>query len=154
MATEGTETRLIAHVAKPSKGARRWCLLAALVAGEGCSIYATFFAHALTPASVYLVDRYTHRRLMPGHIGDIEEIFNLDGLILVLVLSFVAFALAWCIMRVTANGWSTTGFGVRRLESLVRVNHGYPHPAGIGSQSLTMKSLRTAQAWQPERKFN
>lgn len=43
------------------KGAGRWSLLAALVAGEPCSIYATFFAHALSPASVYLVDRYTHR---------------------------------------------------------------------------------------------
>ena len=55
---------------------RRLNLLASFVAGEACSIYATFFAHAVTPATVYVVNRYTHRRLLFGQIGDIEEVFN------------------------------------------------------------------------------
>ena len=83
--------------------ARRWSLFAAFVAGEAYSIYATFFAHALTPVTVYVVDRYTHRRLLPGQIGDIEEVFSWDALLPILVFSLVVFSLTWCIMRVTAK---------------------------------------------------
>lgn len=84
-------------------GARRLSLLAAFVASEAYSIYATFFAHALTPVTVYVVDRYTHRRLLPGQIGDIEEVFTWDGLVPILVFSLIVFSLTWCIMRVTAR---------------------------------------------------
>jgi hypothetical protein len=85
-------------MARPSKA-----LLPGFVAGEAYSIYATFFAHALAPATVYVVDRYTHRRLLPGQIGDIEEIFNWDGLLPILLFSLIVFSLPWCIMRVTAG---------------------------------------------------
>lgn len=84
-------------------GGRRLSLLAAFVAGEAYSIYATFFAHAVTPATVYVVNRYTHRRLLPGQIGDIEEVFTWDALAPILVFSLIVFTLTWCIMRVTAK---------------------------------------------------
>jgi hypothetical protein len=84
-------------------GARRLSLLVGIVAGEAYSIYATFFAHVLTPATVYAIDRYTHRRLLPGQIGDLVEVFNWDGLIPILVFSLIAFALVWCITSITAK---------------------------------------------------
>jgi hypothetical protein len=93
---------------RPSKAGRRWSLLAGFVAGEAYSIYATFFAHALAPATAYVVDRYTHQRLLPGQIGDIEEIFDWDGLLPILVVSLIVFSLPWCIMRVTAGCFVTS----------------------------------------------
>ena len=96
-------TFAITNVEEHSKGARRLGCLAGLVAGWTYSIYATFFAHALTPPSVYVIDRYTHRRLLPGQIGDLSEVFNLDGLIHMLVLSLIVFILAWCIVSTTTK---------------------------------------------------
>ena len=69
-------TFAITNVEEHPKGARRLGCLAGLVAGWTYSVYATFFAHALTPPSVYVIDRYTHRRLLPGQIGDLSEVFN------------------------------------------------------------------------------
>jgi hypothetical protein len=50
-----------------------------------------------------VVDRYTHQRLLPGQIGDIEKTFNWDGLLPILLFSFIVFSLPWCIMRATAS---------------------------------------------------
>jgi hypothetical protein len=96
-------TLLITHLEKPPKGAGRLSCLAGLVAGGAYSVYATFIAQALTPPSVYVIDRSTHRRLLPGQIGDLEEVFYWDGLIRMLVLSIIVFILAWCIVRVAAK---------------------------------------------------
>jgi hypothetical protein len=88
---------------RPSKAVRRLSLLVGIVAGEAYSIYATFIAHALTPVTVYEVDRYTHRRLSSGQIGDIEEIFNWASLVPVLVLSLIVSALTWYVICLTAS---------------------------------------------------
>ncbi len=76
---------------RSSKAALRLGVLAGLITGEAYSIYATFVAHALIPASVYIVDRSTHRRLPPGQIGDLMEVFHWDGLLAILLLSFAVF---------------------------------------------------------------
>ena len=91
---------------KMQRNRRKLRLLAAFAAfgaGEAYSIYVIFFTPALTPPSVYVVERYTHHRLLSGKIGDIEEVFNWDGFIPV-VLSFIVFRLAWCLVWVTAEG--------------------------------------------------
>jgi hypothetical protein len=77
------------------RGGNRLSPIAALAAGEAYSIYATFFGHALGSPSVYLVDRYTHRRLLPGQIGDIEEALHWSDLIWVLAVSLIIFILVW-----------------------------------------------------------
>lgn len=87
----------------PSLVKRRWSFLAAFIAGEAYSIYATFFAHALQPPDVHVTDRYTRRRLLPGQIGNLEVTVNWDDLIRILALSLVLFILVWCIMRLTAK---------------------------------------------------
>jgi hypothetical protein len=96
-------TFLITNIEEHLKGAGRCSCLAGLVAGWTYSVYATFFAHALTPPSVHVIDRYTHRRLLPGQIGDLSEVFNLDGLIHMLVLSLIVFILVWCILGAVAK---------------------------------------------------
>jgi hypothetical protein len=96
-------TFVITNVGEHPKSAKRFGCLAGLVAGWTYSVYATFFAHVLTPPSVYVIDRYTHRHLLPGQIGDLSEVFNLDGLIHMLVLSLIVFNLAWCIVSVTTK---------------------------------------------------
>jgi len=96
-------TFVITNVGEQPKSAKRLGCLVGLVAGWTYSVYATFFAHALTPPSVYVIDRYTHRRLLPGQIGDLSEVFNLDGLIHMLELSLIVFILVWCIVSVTTK---------------------------------------------------
>ena len=66
-------------------------------------MYATFFAHILRPPRLYVVDRYTHQRLLPGQIGDLQVVVNWDGLIRILVFSLIVFALVWCVMRLIAK---------------------------------------------------
>ena len=56
-----------------------------------------------TSRSVYVIDRYTHRRLLPGQIGDLSEVFNLDALIHMLVLSLIVFILGWCVVSITTK---------------------------------------------------
>lgn len=93
---------MVTHLAKPPKGINRLSLLVALVAGEAWSAYATFFAQVLNPPRVYLVDRYGHR-LPSGQIGYIEGAFSADGLIFILVLSFVVSILAWYGIQIVAR---------------------------------------------------
>jgi uncharacterized protein YjbJ (UPF0337 family) len=53
-------------------------------------IHAAFFAHTLTPISVYVIDPNTQLQLASGQIGNVEEVFHGDGLaytILIAVLS-------------------------------------------------------------------
>lgn len=92
-----------AHAEKPLKDARRWSLLAAFVAGEACSICATFFTHALRPPRIYVIDRYTHRHLLHSQIGGIQEVFYWNDLIRVLALSLIIFALVWWTIRIAAR---------------------------------------------------
>jgi hypothetical protein len=113
-------TFVIMNVEEHPKSARRLGCLAGLVAGWTYSVYATFFAHALTPPSVYVIDRYTHRRLLPGQIGDLSEVFNLDGLIHMLVLSLIVFIMVWCILGVAAKWGHELG---RRTGPMERELH-------------------------------
>lgn len=116
------------YAAQASKSGGRLGLLAAFIAGEAYSIYATFFAHALTPVAVYVIDRSTHRRLLPGQIGDIEDVFHWDGLASILVFSLVVATLTWCAMRVTAKyARRLTTQTVSRPEEI----HAYPTARAI-----------------------
>lgn len=121
---------------RPSKTARRLGLLAGLVAGEAYSIYATFIAHALTPVTVYVVDRYTHRQLLPGQIGDIEEIFNWAGLVPVLILSLIVSGLTWYVIRVTAS----CAYQYRR-QTVARTDeiHTYPPSRAAADNRIARK---------------
>jgi hypothetical protein len=83
--------------------AKRFRLLAALVAGEAYSMYATFLAGAVRPPSVYVVDRHTHRRLPPGQIGHIEELFHWNDVIQILVVSLLIFALVWFSIQIAVK---------------------------------------------------
>ncbi len=89
-------------MAKPPKGINRLSVLAALVAGEAWSVYATFMAQILKAPSVYLVDRHGHR-LPSGQIGYIEEVFNTDGLIFLLMLSLMVSISVWYGVQVIAR---------------------------------------------------
>jgi len=122
---------------RPSKAARRWSLFAGFVAGEAYSICATYFAHALAPASVYVVDRYTHQRLLPGQIGDVEEIFNWDGLLPILLVSYIVFSLPWCIIRVSAS--CVRPFGRKTLNRAEEILTCAPARAIAGTQAANWK---------------
>lgn len=82
-------------MAEASKGATRLSPIAALPQLRPTPIYATFFADALRLPSVYVVDQYTHRRLLSGQIGYIEEVFYLPDLIRILAVSLLIFVLVW-----------------------------------------------------------
>lgn len=79
----------------PSKGARRLSLIAGLAAGEAYSIYATFFGHALRSPSLYVVDQYTHRHLLPGQFGYTVEVFYWEDLIQLVAVSLLIFGSVW-----------------------------------------------------------
>ena len=84
---------------RAAKRTGRLDLIAGLAAGEVYSIYATFSAHLIAPPDVYVVDHRTGRRLLSGEIGDIREAFDWNGLLYVVIISFVVFALTWYLVR-------------------------------------------------------
>lgn len=93
------------HGAKPmkwkqlmnqSKGVGRLSMLAGLVAGEICSLYAIFIGHIMNPVSYRFVENIPKLRTMYGRY---QETYNLDGLVLTLVASFTVFAVVWCTVR-------------------------------------------------------
>lgn len=86
-----------------SKTISRLSLLTALVASQIYLIHAAFFAHALTPISVYVIDPKTQLHLMSGQVGNIEEVFHLDGLIPTILVSVLVFVLGWMVARATAR---------------------------------------------------
>jgi len=73
----------------------RLSLLTAVVASQAYLIHASFFAHALIPVEVYVVDPKTHLHLPAGEIGNIEAIFHWDGVIPTILISVLVFALGW-----------------------------------------------------------
>jgi hypothetical protein len=98
-AMESDWKRLVEGMWNPSRHVKRLSLLAGCVAGEAYSIYVVFDAHALTPVSTYLTEQAPHLLAVSGKY---HEVFDLSGLLPVLVASLVAFALAWCVVRGTA----------------------------------------------------
>jgi len=123
-----------AHAAKPSKGVRRWSLLAAVAAGEACSIFATFFIHALRPPRISLVDRYTLRPLPRGQIGALQEVFYWNDLIRVLVVSLVIFVVVWCAIRMAAKLAHEHG-----RKAVARTDDIRLHPAALAIVDLTLR---------------
>ena len=92
------------HAREPvSKALSRLSLLTALVASQAYLIHATFFAHALTPIGVYVIDRQTHLHLVSGQIGNIEEVFHWDGLIPTILISVLVFVVGWMAARGTGR---------------------------------------------------
>jgi hypothetical protein len=87
----------------PSKTISRLSLLTALLVSQAYLIHAAFFAHALTPIGVYVIDRHTHLHLRAGQIGDIEEVFHWGGLLPTMLISFLVFVGGWIAARATAR---------------------------------------------------
>jgi len=77
----------------PSKTVARLSSLTGVFASQAYLIHAAFFAHALTPVEVYVLDPKTHIRLLAGQIGNIEEVFHWNGLIPTMLISVLVFAL-------------------------------------------------------------
>jgi hypothetical protein len=87
---------LIEGLWNPSTHVKSLSLLAGLAAGEACSIYAVFATHALTPVTAYLIEQTPYLR---GVSGKYHELFDLSGVLPVVLASLVVFALAWCAVR-------------------------------------------------------
>jgi hypothetical protein len=98
-AIESDWKRLVKGMWNPSRQVKRLSLLAGYAAGEAYSIYVVFDTHALTPVSAYLTEQLPHLRAVSGKY---HEVFDLGGLLPVLVASLLAFALAWCVVRGSA----------------------------------------------------
>jgi hypothetical protein len=71
-------------------------LLAGLAAGEAYSIYAVYATHALTPVTAYLSEQTPYLRAVSGKY---HEVFDLSGVLPIVLASLVTFTLAWCIAR-------------------------------------------------------
>jgi hypothetical protein len=100
MHTTAPEWRdLVDKIWNPSRYVKGLSLLAGYVAGEVYSIYAVFDAHSLLPVSAYLTEQMPQLRAVSGKY---REVFDLSGLLSVLVTSLVAFTLAWCVVRAIA----------------------------------------------------
>jgi hypothetical protein len=80
----------------PSKVVGRISLFAGFVAGEGCSLYAIFVAHAMNPVSYRFVEDNLKLHAIYGRY---QELYNIDGLAFTMVASCVAFAIAWGAVR-------------------------------------------------------
>jgi len=75
-------------------------------------IHAAFFAHALTPVGVFVIDPRTHLHRVSGQIGNIEEVFHWDGLISTMLNSALVFVVGWMAARGTARllaSWGSSG---------------------------------------------
>lgn len=97
------QRRAIGPAPDLSKTTSRLSLLTAVVASQAYSIHAIFFAHALTPISVYVIDRKTDLHLLSGQVGSIQEVFHWDGLIPTMLVSVLVFVLGWMAARATAR---------------------------------------------------
>ncbi len=92
-----------------SKAISRLSLLTAVVASQAYLIHAIFFAHALTPVSVYVIDRQTHLHLLSGQIGSIQVVFHWDGLTPTMLISLLVFVVGWMAARGTAKLLASSG---------------------------------------------
>ena len=93
----------------PSKTVARLSSLTGVFASQAYLIHATFFAHALTPVEVYVLDPKTHLHLLAGQIGNIEEVFHWNGLVSTILIAVLVFALGWMAARGTARLISGSG---------------------------------------------
>jgi uncharacterized protein YjbJ (UPF0337 family) len=80
-----------------------------MVASQLYLIHAAFFAHALKPVGVYVVDPHTHLHVLPGRVGNIEAVFHWDGLTQTMLISVLVFVIAWAAARKTAALRANTG---------------------------------------------
>lgn len=93
----------IEAVPDPSKTVSRLSLLTAVVTSQAYLIHAIFFAQALTPISVHVIDRQTHLQLLPGQVGNLEAVFHWDGFIPTMLIAVLVFAVSWMAVRGTAK---------------------------------------------------
>jgi hypothetical protein len=82
-----------------SKTVSRLSLLVAVVASQAYLIHAAFFAHALTPIGVFVIDPRTHLHRVSGQIGNIEEVFHWDGLTSTILIAILVFVVGWMAAR-------------------------------------------------------
>ncbi|HTR24365.1 MAG TPA: hypothetical protein VMI10_10300 [Terriglobales bacterium] len=106
-------------------------LLAALIAGELCSIYATFVAHTIVPVSHRFVENDPGLKALYGRY---QEIYNWDGLTFTLMASFAVFVLVWCTLRAIAILWDSRTNVTAATEELanvycIRANQGWQRRA-------------------------
>jgi hypothetical protein len=104
IACKGFQKMKMLQLLDPFERTRGLRLLAALIAGELCSIYATFVAHTITPVSYRFVENDPGLKALYGRY---QEIYNWDGLIFTLVASFAVFVLVWCTLRTIAIVWDS-----------------------------------------------
>jgi hypothetical protein len=107
-AAESDWGRLAEGIWNSSRQVKSLSLLAGYVAGEVYSIYAVFYTHALIPVSAYLAKQGPHLSVVSGKY---HEVFDLSGVLPVLVTSLMTFALAWCVVRGTALALSSSELG-------------------------------------------
>jgi hypothetical protein len=105
------QRRLNELVPRVSKAMNRLSLLAGYAAAAAFSIYAIFFANALTPVRILLNEPDLSRQNVSGKY---LEIFNWDGLMPTLLAVLAVFVLGWCIVRGTA--WAVGG---QRLAAIL-----------------------------------
>jgi hypothetical protein len=110
-----------------SKTVSRLSSLTGVFASQAYLIHATFFAHALTPVEVYVLDPKTHLHMVGGQIGNIEEVFHWNGLTSTILTAVVVFALAWMAARGIARLFSDW----RSRRSSGRINR-YQIPRAAG----------------------
>jgi uncharacterized membrane protein len=90
-----------------ANGSNRLSLAAALVAGVAYSTFASFAANALTPVSGRLIELDSYRRAVSGRY---QEVFNVSGVIPIVLGSMAVFAMVWWITRVMLDRWETGDF--------------------------------------------
>ena len=117
-----------------SKNASRLSLLTAVVASQAYLIHAAFFAHALTPVDVYVIDPRTNLRLVSGQIGNIEEVFHWDDLISTMLIAVLVFVVGWMATRGTARLVASSGSSGSSIED-------QPHQL---AQAIAASDLTTA----------
>jgi hypothetical protein len=88
--------RLVEGLWNPSRHVKGLSLLAGFAAGEAYSIYAVCATHALTPVTAYLTEQTPYLRTVSGKY---QELFDLQGVLPVVLASLVVFTLAWCMVR-------------------------------------------------------
>jgi len=87
----------------------RISLLIGFAAGEGCSLYAIFVAHVMSPVSYRMVADNLKLRAIYGRY---QEIYRPNGLLFTLMTSCLVFAIAWAVVR----GEAETGITLMKLD--------------------------------------
>ena len=87
---------LFEQIWNPANHVKSLSLLAGYAAGEVYSIYAVFEVNGLAPVSAYMTEHTPYLRAVSGKY---REVFDLGGVLPIVAVSFVVFALAWCAVR-------------------------------------------------------